>query len=108
MSDLYLGVAAAIALVCAGYLLVRYEIIGVKDAAASVGLIAGVAFIWRKLTKKKEPSEPVRPPDKHTPDPVPPTRDVERAIAESDKTLTAEPPDDIHDKLKDALKKYRD
>jgi len=108
MSDFAFILAAVVALVCAAYLLVRYEILDVRDAAAGAGLIAAVVFIWRMLTGKPEPVErprdPVEPP---TPDPTPPTRDVERVIAESDKTLTEEPPDDIHRRLRNEIERQR-
>lgn len=108
MSDFAFILAAVVALVCAGYLLVRYEILDVRDVAAGAGLIAAVVLMWRMLTKQHPNNIQTTSKQDPAPDPTPPTRDVERVIAESDKTLAEEPPDDVHDRLRDALKKHHD
>ena len=107
MSDWAFILAAAIALVCAGYLLVRYEILDVRDAAAGAGLIAAVVLIWRMLTGDPEPVERPRAPVEPTPEPTPPTRDVDEIIHQSGKQLSAEPPDDIHERLRNEIERQR-
>lgn len=108
MSDATMGFAVVAALACAGYLLVRYEVLDKRDAVAGAGLIAALFFIVRLLTKQDPNNIQTTSKQAQAPDPTPPTRDVERVIAESDKTLAEEPSDDVHDRLRDALKKHHD
>lgn len=104
MSDFAFILAAVVALVCAGYLLVRYEILDVRDAAAGAGLIGAVAVMWRMMTKKAPNGTQTTPKQDPAPEPIPPTRDVERVIAESDQALTGDPSDDVHEKLRARLR----
>ena len=107
MSDFAFILAAVVALVCAAYLLVRYEIIGVKDAAAGAGLIAAIVLIWRMLTGRPEPVDRPRAPVEPTPEPTPPTHDVDEIIDLSGKQLSSEPPDDIHERLRNEIERQR-
>ena len=108
MSDWLIMLAVIVALLAAGYLLVRYEILDVRDAAAGAGLIAALVFIWRMLTTK-ETELTTKEPELTTkePEPIPPTHDVDEIIDLSGKQLSEDPPDDIHERLRNEIERQR-
>src|SRR5690554_2652075 len=100
--------AVIVAALSVWFLMVRYVLANTKSASAGVALLAAVAFIWRILTGRPDaPEDPAKPePETPTP-PTPPTRDVDEIIHQSGKQLSAEPPDDIHERLRNEIERQR-
>lgn len=105
---LYIMAAIIVALLAAGYLLVRYEIVDPKDATAGGLIIAAAALIWQLVTGRptEEPKSPEKP-SAPGPIPTPPTRDVDEIIDLSGKQLSREPPNDIHERLRNEIERQR-
>jgi len=86
----------------AGFLLVRHGVIDWKDALAGGGILAALAALWARFSGDRDSD------DRQPPEPLPPTREVDEIIDEADRRSAEEPGDDVHDKLRDRIRRELD
>lgn len=87
-------------LALAGYLLWRNGVLDAQNVVAGGGFLAVLTVLWRLVFGRGDQDKP------EDPKPTPPTQDADRVIEKYHDELKKEPPEDIHDRLKDKLKDH--
>lgn len=86
-------------LALAGYLLWRNGVLDSQNVAAGGGILAALAVLWRLISGRRVEEPPEEPK------PTPPTQDADRVIEKYQDGLKREPPEDVHGRLKEKLRR---